>query len=148
MILGKFVVKCSVLPLHLKHPFKFITCFVKDVGDSVTRFRNVQFIRTSLGTEDISVKEMRNRNGTGTYILSVVSGIVPSACNEFLNRFVLPFGGGCSVTCGMGEPACMLRLKFKSASLIIQSLDKGSGDVLPGILFYCYMPCIFFTALN
>ncbi len=82
MVLGELMIKCTVIPLHLKHPFQFVARFIQDIGNTVTGFGDIKFTGASLFAKDICVEQVGYRDCTGAYVFSIVSGIVLSSRDQ------------------------------------------------------------------
>ena len=119
--------------LHHKHPVKLILSFIKNIRNTVSTLRNIHRI-TPLAVPKrarilIGKEQIRHCYGTGNHISSIVTRIMPSACDLLL----IIRSMDCCLPCmtgSVGIASGILFLNLNSTSLCIEEPESVLQQVI------------------
>ena len=110
------MINSAVCTLHFHHPFKLITCLIKNIRNAVSTLRNTNIITVKLRICFISVKQVGNSFSCRNNISAVISGVMPPTGNIY---FFICSVNGCH-TCMAGRMTKITVCYHFSAALQIE----------------------------
>ena len=125
---------CLVI-LHLKHPVKLITCFIKNIRNSVSTLRNTEIIILNI-IISVCHHEIRNCFRSGYNISSVITGIMPSAGNILCYILISVYHSVLKMALRMSSIACRVTLNSHSAALSVEHENSLFVNILIRIFTY------------
>ena len=78
------MVYTAVGSLHFHHPFKFVSCFIEDIGSAVAALGDTDIVIVEVWCSVVGVYKIRHSLCCRHHISSVISRIVPAATDVYL----------------------------------------------------------------